>query len=172
VDVGPPTPANLLSVTITHLPARNDKKAMGRLMAEALQKKAKVHDVFAKYTIHPKLPNKRFFAGTYVASVQFLECPANEFPDTDTRETFPGWLEIRGIHYQVHYVGRMDHCSSCRASATQFHTTRDCNKAKCWNCGDIGHSKVECPKRDKNRMEDVEDGEPAPASDKKRKRTE
>jgi hypothetical protein len=53
-------------------------------------------------------------SGTMVASVQFTEAPPYTFPDDLIRDYFPGWVKIRGIPYQLYYVGRINHCNRYR----------------------------------------------------------
>jgi hypothetical protein len=51
IDVGPPAPANLITVTINHLPSQNNPTIMGRLFAEAICKRygeVTCHDIFLR----------------------------------------------------------------------------------------------------------------------------
>jgi len=49
--------------------------------------------------------------GTVVSAVQFTKEMQDRFPDTLIYNFFPGWIELRGIPYQIMYVNRRDHCS-------------------------------------------------------------
>jgi hypothetical protein len=114
LDLGAPVPANLVTVTLNHLPSQNDPKDMGQQVAEALCRENKdvvCHDVFQRHEVisvgNKHLENQD---GTIVASIQFVTAPPTKFPDALIRETFPGWVEIRNIPYQIFYVGRINHC--------------------------------------------------------------
>ena len=115
IDVGPPTPANLITVTVNHLPSQNDSTNMGQLVAEQICKRygaVTCHDVFLRnqeVTVGGKEEQKT--SGTMVASVQFTEAPPHKFPDDLIRTYFPGWISIRRIPYQLYYVGRINHCN-------------------------------------------------------------
>src|SRR5204863_4637386 len=85
IDVGPPTPANLITVTVNHLPSQNDSTNMGQLVAEQICKRygaVTCHDVFLRnqeVTVGGKGEQKT--SGTMVASVQFTEATPHKFPD-------------------------------------------------------------------------------------------
>jgi hypothetical protein len=114
LDVGPPVPANLVTVTLNHLPSQNSPFDTGERVAKALCKGNQdvvCHDVFQRYEI-VSVGDKVFEIqdGTIVASVQFVTASPTKFPDGLILETFPGWVEIRNLPYQIFYVGRINHC--------------------------------------------------------------
>jgi hypothetical protein len=115
IDVGPPAPANLITVTVNHLPSQNNPTIMGRLVAEAICKRygeVTCHDVFLrKQEVVIGGQEEYKTSGTMVASVQFTKAPPHTFPDDLIRDYFPGWIKIRGIPYQLYYVGRINHCN-------------------------------------------------------------
>jgi hypothetical protein len=80
------------------------------------------------------------------------------------------YINIRGLQYQIYYVGRIDHCTKCRSFATVPHLGRDCDKHACWSCGKVGHSKMECPDRDTDMREPGDDGDENAENPNKRKR--
>jgi hypothetical protein len=114
LDVGPPVPANLVTVTLNHLPSQNSPFDTGKQVADAICKANPdviCHDVFQRYeiiSVGDKLLENQ--DGTIVASVQFVTASPTRFPDGLIRETFPGWVEIRNLPYQIFYVGRINHC--------------------------------------------------------------
>jgi len=72
-----------------------------------------VHDVFHRYTLHINVPTGQVMEkldGTVVSAVQFTKEMQDRFPDTLIYNFFPGWIELRGIPYQIMYVNRRDHC--------------------------------------------------------------
>jgi Zinc knuckle len=157
LDVGPPVPANLLTVTVSHVPTPCEPLRMGKDFADAICKRYEgviVHDVFQKFQLVIKGHHSQVVempSGTLVASVQFYQARQDQFPDSLIRRCFPGFIDIRGLPYQTYYVGRINHCIRCKAEARWPHTLADCprpadERRTCYVCRERGHTANECPR--------------------------
>jgi hypothetical protein len=148
-DKGPPVPANILTVSIKHLPAQVDKKGMARALYDALNKyrpnEIEVWDVYAKHAVYASMPTNPKFCGAIFAAVHFINSPATQFPGDYVEEVFPGFVKIRHQVYTLEYAERIDHCWVCKDRASVPHLEAVCVFRKCWDCGQTGHTRAQCP---------------------------
>jgi len=154
---GAPVPANILTVAISHLPSQTNRPEMAKLLVDALMRydaEINIWDVYARMVRYPYLPNSTKFCGSIFAAVQFTQASPKIFPDAEVHSTFPGFIKIRNIVYELEYAGRIDHCFQCKDRALRPHTESECTNLHCWYCGQNGYTRRVCPQFAENQNED------------------
>ncbi|CDR88986.1 related to Retrovirus-related POL polyprotein [Sporisorium scitamineum] len=142
--VGPILPRTALVVEVSNFSENEDIYLLARTVALYLMPFAKVHDVWTELhsipgdtTLRPA--NKMVVLAETTPSQTGARDPAKV-------QAIPGYINLGGQQCELHYIGRLPWCTTCRSNITQFHSFDNCPRRRCYNCNEPGHSAALCPR--------------------------
>lgn len=141
--VGPALPKTAMVIEVLGVPASNAKDETARYIALRLQPFVRVHDVWVAQISYANDPTPPQDTNRMVVLASSAAGKDGGI-DPNSVHAIPGYLKIGGAECELSYVGRLPWCTTCRSTASQYHTFDNCPRRRCFNCRASGHSAAQC----------------------------
>lgn len=141
--IGPTLPETALVIEITGGGQSSDKRETAQSIATVLQPYAQVHDVWLEMDNTDSTPRP---TNTFYALVSTTPTASGGVSPARV-QAIPGHIKLHGKECILAYPGRLDWCTTCRSSITQFHSFEDCPRRRCFHCEENGHNAARCPNK-------------------------
>ncbi|CDR98901.1 hypothetical protein [Sporisorium scitamineum] len=113
------------------------------VLATLAEPYVRVHDVWATQISFLNDPTPPEDTNNMVALVSSA-VSADGGIDPARVHAIPGYIKLGGADCELHYVGRLAWCTTCKADAGNFHLFELCPRRRCYNCREYGHAAHQC----------------------------